>query len=122
MCEGAAEGGAWGVGKSSMIKLIQGSLSKRPTLDLGREFVFVEFNAWLYQGYDDARAALMDVIANKLVEEAKKRSTALEKTTALAKKVTGAQHRSIDKAAHIANIQNPARFNVVVGDFLKRQI
>ena len=39
-----------------------------------------------------------------------------------AKKVPGAQHRSIDKAAHIANIQNPARFNVVVGDFLKRQI
>jgi len=25
--------------------------------------VFVTFNAWLYQGYDDARAALMDVIA-----------------------------------------------------------
>ena len=41
---------------------------------------------------------------------------------ALAKKVPGAQHRSIDKAAHIANIQNPARFNAVVGDFLKRQI
>jgi predicted KAP-like P-loop ATPase len=79
--------GAWGVGKSSMIKLIQGSLSKRPTLDLDREFVFVEFNAWLYQGYDDARAALMDVIAQKLVEEAKRRSTAIEKTTALAKKV-----------------------------------
>jgi 3-oxoadipate enol-lactonase len=41
---------------------------------------------------------------------------------ALARKVPGAQHRSIDKAAHIANIQNPARFNAVVGDFLKRQI
>jgi 3-oxoadipate enol-lactonase len=39
----------------------------------------------------------------------------------LAKKVPRAQHRSIDKAAHIANIQNPGRFNAVVGDFLKRQ-
>jgi 3-oxoadipate enol-lactonase len=39
----------------------------------------------------------------------------------LAKKVPGAQHRSIEKAAHIANIQNPARFNTVVGDFLRRQ-
>ena len=39
----------------------------------------------------------------------------------LAKKVAGAQHRSIPKAAHIANVQNPSSFNTVVGDFLKRQ-
>ena len=54
--------GVWGVGKSSMIKLIRRKLEQR---DEGRrsEFVFVEFNAWLYQGYDDARAALMEVIA-----------------------------------------------------------
>ncbi len=39
----------------------------------------------------------------------------------LAKRVPGAQHRSIEKAGHIANIQNPARFNAVLGDFLKRQ-
>jgi predicted KAP-like P-loop ATPase len=31
------------------------------------KFLFVEFNAWLYQGYDDARAALMDVIAQALI-------------------------------------------------------
>ena len=40
----------------------------------------------------------------------------------LAKKVPGAQHRSVPKAAHIANIQNPAGFNKEVGDFLKRLI
>ena len=39
----------------------------------------------------------------------------------LAKKVPGAQHRSIPKAAHIANVQNPSSFNTLVGDFLKRQ-
>ena len=39
----------------------------------------------------------------------------------LSKKVPGASHRSISKAAHIANIQNPADFNRIVGDFLKRQ-
>jgi 3-oxoadipate enol-lactonase len=39
----------------------------------------------------------------------------------LARKVPGAQHRSIQKAAHIANIQNPTSFNQVLGDFLKRQ-
>jgi pimeloyl-ACP methyl ester carboxylesterase len=39
----------------------------------------------------------------------------------LAKKVPGAQHRSVPKAAHIANIQNPAGFNGLVAEFLKRQ-
>lgn len=40
--------GACGIGKSSMIKLIQASLAKRPRQEGEREFVFVEFNAWLY--------------------------------------------------------------------------
>jgi hypothetical protein len=53
--------GSWGIGKSSMIKLIRASVAGRARKGGDREFVFVEFNAWLYQGYDDARAALMDV-------------------------------------------------------------
>lgn len=40
----------------------------------------------------------------------------------LAKKVPGAQHRSVPKAAHIANIQNPAAFNKELGDFVKRHV
>src|SRR5208337_2263848 len=66
--------GAWGVGKSSMIKLIRTALEGRKA-----EFVFVEFNAWLYQGYDDARAALVEVIADTLAEEAEKRKTGIDK-------------------------------------------
>ena len=79
--------GAWGIGKSSMIKLIQASLAKRPRKEGEREFVFVEFNAWLYQGYDDARAALMDVIAAKLETEAKAREKGIDKAKALLKRV-----------------------------------
>lgn len=70
--------GAWGVGKSSMIRLVHRSLKERPG-DPAPAFVFVEFNAWLYQGYDDARAALMEVIAEKLAEEAAKSKKGLEK-------------------------------------------
>jgi predicted KAP-like P-loop ATPase len=79
--------GSWGIGKSSMIKLTQSSLSKRSRKDGELEFVFVEFNAWLYQGYDDARAALMDVIATKLEAEAKARERGLDKAKALLKRV-----------------------------------
>lgn len=79
--------GAWGIGKSSLIKLTQASLAARPRKEGEREFVFVEFNAWLYQGYDDARAALMDVIATKLEKEAKARDKAIDKVKALVKRV-----------------------------------
>lgn len=71
--------GAWGVGKSSMIKLTRASLAKRQPADAPAKFLFVEFNAWLYQGYDDARAALMEVIADRLESEAEKRKTGVDK-------------------------------------------
>lgn len=70
--------GAWGVGKSSMIQLVQRELERRDTDH--KKFLFVTFNAWLYQGYDDARAALMDVIGESLQREAEKRKTGVDKT------------------------------------------
>lgn len=79
--------GAWGIGKSSMIKLTRASLAQRPRKKGEREFIFVEFNAWLYQGYDDARAALMDVIATKLAAEAEARERGLDKAKALLRRV-----------------------------------
>lgn len=78
--------GAWGVGKSSMIKLIRKSLEQRPGTD-SRQFIFVEFNAWLYQGYDDARAALMDVIAAALTYEAEKEKKGIDKAKEFAARI-----------------------------------
>lgn len=75
--------GAWGVGKSSMIRLTHSALSSRKPKEGEREFVFVDFNAWLYQGYDDARAALMDVIASELAKESEKRKKATKKVREL---------------------------------------
>ena len=79
--------GAWGIGKSSMIKLTQASLAKRQRQPGQREFIFVEFNAWLYQGYDDACAALTDVITSKLEDEAEKRETVISKAKDLLRRV-----------------------------------
>jgi predicted KAP-like P-loop ATPase len=66
--------GSWGVGKSSMMKLLGQSLRDRAD----GKFLFVEFNAWLYQGYDDTRAALMEVIATALVEHAMAEATVVD--------------------------------------------
>lgn len=77
--------GAWGVGKSSMIQLVQRELAQR---DGDRnKFLFVTFNAWLYQGYDDARAALMDVIGEALRRETEQRKTGIDKTREFIKRV-----------------------------------
>ncbi|MBE0613812.1 MAG: ATPase [Burkholderiales bacterium] len=78
--------GAWGVGKSSMIKLVHRSLTQRSDKGNG-DFIFVEFNAWLYQGYDDARAALMEVIGNTLMQEAEKRKKGLDKAKEFAERI-----------------------------------
>ncbi|WP_258007097.1 KAP family NTPase [Xanthomonas citri pv. anacardii] len=60
--------GTWGTGKSSLLNLIEERLQE----DAKDEVIIIRFDAWLYQGYDDARAALMDVIARRLYEAAKK--------------------------------------------------
>lgn len=78
--------GAWGVGKSSMIRLVRRGLAAR-TVERPSDFLFVEFNAWLYQGYDDARAALLEVVASALASEAEKRKTGLDKAKDLLKRV-----------------------------------
>ena len=71
--------GGWGVGKSSMLNLISDSLKARSN----DRYLFVEFNAWLYQGYDDARAALMEVIARQLMHHAMVKKSGLAKAKEL---------------------------------------
>lgn len=76
--------GKWGTGKSSLVKMIGNSLKKA---DEKKEYVFLEFNAWLYQGYDDARMALLQSVADKLVAESKSRQTAVDKAIDFAKRI-----------------------------------
>lgn len=57
--------GGWGIGKSSTLNLVESLLKEQSDAHL-----IVRFDAWLYQGFDDARAALMSVIANALASAA----------------------------------------------------
>lgn len=84
--------GPWGVGKSSLIKLTRAELERRQPIAGGAkqppsEYVFVEFNAWLYQGYDDARAALMETIASTLADVAEERKTGRDKTAEFLRRI-----------------------------------
>lgn len=53
--------GNWGAGKSSLLQLIDNNLRQDDQARL-----VINFDAWIYQGYDDARTALLEVIAREL--------------------------------------------------------
>ena len=61
--------GSWGAGKSSMVKMIGKDLNDQSS---DNKYIFLEFNAWLYQGYEDAKSALLQSVTMKLTEEMKK--------------------------------------------------
>lgn len=76
--------GNWGAGKSSLLKLIEHGL-----VESNKDWIIIKFDAWLYQGYDDARAALLEIIATKLTEAADGNKSLITKTQKLLARVNG---------------------------------
>ncbi|GAI77077.1 unnamed protein product, partial [marine sediment metagenome] len=74
--------GNWGAGKSSLLRLIEQQIEKQD-----QKYMVINFDAWLYQGYDDARVSLLEVIARKLNTTAKGNETLLQKTKNLLSRV-----------------------------------
>ncbi|OGT72387.1 MAG: KAP family P-loop domain protein [Gammaproteobacteria bacterium RIFCSPLOWO2_02_FULL_57_10] len=76
--------GNWGAGKSSLLKLIEHRLDADD-----KDWIVIKFDAWLYQGYDDARAALLEVIATSLNQAADGNASLGVKTKKLLARVDG---------------------------------
>jgi predicted KAP-like P-loop ATPase len=76
--------GNWGTGKSSLVKMIGAELRNKAGTN---KYLFLDFNAWLYQGYDDARQALLDAVGDKLSAEAQSRQTAGDKVKSFVKRI-----------------------------------
>lgn len=81
--------GGWGVGKSSLVKMIKASLvdAEKNIDDKKKKYIFIDFNAWLYQGYEEAKMALLQVVADQLLQEAKNRETVVEKALNFVKRI-----------------------------------
>jgi predicted KAP-like P-loop ATPase len=72
--------GTWGTGKSTVLKLVEALLPKPKDGDEETHNpIIVKFDAWMYQGFDDARTALMEVVASKLLTIAQEKKTLVEK-------------------------------------------
>ena len=74
--------GNWGAGKSSLLNLIEQQIKSN-------EWIVIKFDAWLYQGFDDARTALLETIANHLIQAAKNEETILQKSKNLLARIDG---------------------------------
>lgn len=57
--------GDWGSGKSSILKIIYDDLKSNDKDDLKDDTLVLYFNGWTFEGYDDAKAALLETIIEK---------------------------------------------------------
>lgn len=86
--------GTWGTGKSTVLRLVEKKFNESAPQPL-----VIKFDAWLYQGYDDSKAALMEVVADRLLEEAKNNEGLLDKAKSFASRVN--YFRAIGLAADV---------------------
>ncbi|GAA5029227.1 ATPase [Marivirga lumbricoides] len=78
--------GDWGSGKSSILKIVKDELSGEGD-DLRDETLVLYFNGWVFEGYDDAKAALLESIVEKFREHKTIGNKVKDQTTKLLKSV-----------------------------------
>ena len=58
--------GRWGVGKSTLLKLVEKNIEER---DMSKKkYVCVSLNSWIFEGYDDAKSAIMESLLRTLMD------------------------------------------------------
>lgn len=79
--------GDWGSGKSSILKIIHEELRGVDDDDLKDGTLVLYFNGWVFEGYDDAKAALLESIIEKFEKHKKLGSIVKDETRKLLKSV-----------------------------------
>lgn len=106
--------GDWGAGKSTILELTKKSISEEE-----EDYIQVHFDAWMYQGYDDAKAALLETIASTLVKQAKDNASLSEKAKAFAGRVDIIRSLGLlmDGGAALAGVPTMGGFQKLMGLF-----
>ncbi|MEZ9588800.1 ATPase [Vibrio cyclitrophicus] len=106
--------GDWGAGKSTILELTKKSISEEK-----QEYIQVHFDAWMYQGYDDAKAALLETIASVLVQQAKDDASLSQKAKEFAGRVDIIRSLGLlmDGGAALAGVPTMGGFQKLMGLF-----
>lgn len=73
--------GDWGAGKSSVLEMIKEGLSSQESI------ACIKFNGWKYQGFEDAKIALMESVVTTLIEERSLKEKAKDTVTKIRKNI-----------------------------------
>lgn len=85
--------GGWGAGKSSLVKMIAARLKAPPEAapdeveKPGNTFVVLTFNPWLYQDFESARSALLQIVGDEIVRLAKDNEIIADKAAELWRRI-----------------------------------
>ena len=86
--------GDWGSGKSSLMKLAQSKIEdlpekkkKKDDEDKSPKTLCIEFNGWLFEGYEDTKTSLCGTILDTLADEKRFEPEVAERAKELIKKV-----------------------------------
>lgn len=74
--------GLWGAGKSTLLELISKNID--PTTN---NIACIQLNAWMFEGYEDAKAALMEALLNEMKNNQGKFEGVVDKIKELLKRV-----------------------------------
>ncbi|EEW6054335.1 TPA: NTPase KAP [Escherichia coli] len=87
--------GGWGAGKSSLVKMIasrlenssvEESLAKEKNQEK-RSFVVLTFNPWLYQDFESAKSALLQIVGDEIVRLTDENKTITDKVSELWRRI-----------------------------------
>ena len=106
--------GDWGAGKSTILELTKASLETDE-----QEYIQVHFDAWTFQGYDDAKAALLETIASTLVKKAADDKNLSEKAKEFAGRIDKIRLMGLlmDGGAALAGIPTMGGIQKIMGLF-----
>jgi predicted KAP-like P-loop ATPase len=78
--------GGWWVGKTSLVRMIEGRLRQADTPGTNT-YVVVTFNPWLYQDFESARSALLQLVGDEILRLATKNEGLLKKAKRLLNRI-----------------------------------
>lgn len=79
--------GDWGSGKSSILKIVEKELTNNSKDGFKNGTLVLYFNGWVFEGYDDAKAALLESIIEKFSKHKTLGNKVVDETTKLFKSV-----------------------------------